>query len=404
MILDVPLPPVLRGRSRFAGAGLARGYLGKPDLSASRFVDNPFDAEGRLYLTGDRARRNQRGELVFLGRRDHQVKIRGARIELSEIESALAQHDSVADCVVKVVELQSTVERSVAATPRYCVRCGLADNHPDARLDGQGVCAMCRDYEGYRDRAREYFGTRDDLRAIFERARPQKRGRYDCLMLLSGGKDSTYALYQLVEMGLDVLVFSLDNGYVSEGAKANIGRAVDDLGLELVFGSTPAMNRIFADSLARYSNVCNGCFKTIYTMAMNLAHERGIRFIVTGLSRGQIFETRLANLFANGIFDPKVIDDTIVEARKAYHRMDDVVGRCLDVEIFRDDDVFEDNQFIDFYRYCDAELNEMLAFLRERAPWVRPEDTGRSTNCLINETGIYVHKKERGFSQLCASV
>ena len=91
------------------------------------------------------------------------------------------------------------------------------------------------------------------------------------------------------------------------------------------------MNRIFADSLERYSNVCNGCFKTIYTMSLNLARERGIGFIVTGLSRGQIFETRLADLFANGVFDPDEIDRTIVEARKAYHRMDDVVRRCLDV-------------------------------------------------------------------------
>ena len=94
-------------------------------------------------------------------------------------------------------------------------------------------------------------------------------------MLVSGGKDSIYALYQLVELGLTPLVFTLDNGFISEGAKVNIQRAVDDLGLELVMGSTPAMNEIFAESLEVFSNVCQGCFKTVYNLGMNLAPPPG---------------------------------------------------------------------------------------------------------------------------------
>ena len=392
-----PVATGIAGEIAIAGAGLARGYLGQSDQTAARFVDNPFEPGSCMYLTGDRARRLASGELVFLGRADNQVKIRGARVELAEIESVLACHPGLADCVVDVVEMEPPAEAAVEATPRKCFRCGLAEEHPQAKLDDEDLCTVCRKYDEYRERAARYFKTQNDLRKIFEGRRPRGKGKFDCLMLLSGGKDSTYALYQLAAMGLDVLVFSLDNGYISEGAKQNIRRAVDDLGLELVFGSTPAMNRIFADSLARYSNVCNGCFKTIYTMSLNLARERGIGFIVTGLSRGQIFETRLADLFANGVFDPDEIDRTIVEARKAYHRMDDVVRRCLDVDLFENDGVFDEIQFLDFYRYSDVGLKEMLAFLRDRAPWIRPEDTGRSTNCLINETGIYVHKKERGF-------
>lgn len=77
--------------------------------------------------------------------------------------------------------------------------------------------------------------------------------------------------------------------------------------------------------------------------------------------------------------------------------MNDVVSRSLDVEIFQDDATFENIQFVDFYRYCDVSLGEVLDFLDKRAPWIRPADTGRSTNCLINEVGIYIHKKERGY-------
>jgi non-ribosomal peptide synthase protein (TIGR01720 family) len=204
-------------------------------------------------------------------------------------------------------------------------------------------------------------------------------------------------LCQLVDLGLNPLVFTLDNGYISDGAKRNIRQIVDRLGLELVSGSTPAMNEIFADSLKRYSNVCEGCFKTIYTLSTKLALERGISYIVTGLSRGQIFETRIADLFHQRVFDPEQIDKTVIEARKAYHRMEDAVSRNIDCGVFRDDEVFQKVRYLDFYRYCDVELDEVLDYLKNRIGWVRPKDTGRSTNCLINDVGIYVHKKERGY-------
>ena len=217
-------------------------------------------------------------------------------------------------------------------------------------------------------------------------------------MLLSGGKDSTYALGQLVEMGLRVLTFTLDNGYISDEAKANIRRVTDALGVEHVFGSTPAMNAIFVDSLERFSNVCQGCFKTIYTLGLQLAREKGIPIIVTGLSRGQFFETRLTQeLFEGDGADLERIDLTVLEARKAYHRVDDAVYRLMDVEALQDDALFEQIQFVDFYRFSDASLEEMMAYLDEKLPWVRPSDTGRSTNCLINEAGIWVHKQEQGY-------
>ena len=174
-------------------------------------------------------------------------------------------------------------------------------------------------------------------------------------------------------------------------------RVTERLGLELVIGTSASMNVIFADSLKRFSNVCNGCFKTIYTLCVQLARERGITHIFTGLSRGQIFETRVADQFGQRIFDPATIDRNIVEARKAYHRADDAVSRTMDVSVFDTDEVFEQIQYVDFYRYTDVSLDDMLFYLDTRVDWVRPADTGRSTNCLINEAGIYVHKTERGF-------
>ena len=128
-ILDGQLNPVpigVNGEIYIGGIGLARGYLNQPDLTAERFIPNPFVGEGniqekfsekdfcslvpenlRLYRTGDLARYLPDGNIEFLGRIDDQVKIRGFRIELGEIESVLQSHGDIVQAVVLAREDKS---------------------------------------------------------------------------------------------------------------------------------------------------------------------------------------------------------------------------------------------------------------------------------------------------------
>src|SRR5207249_12022408 len=97
-----PVPIGVPVEIYLGGVGLARGYLNRPELTAERFIANPFSEEpdARLYRTGDLSRYLPDGNIEFLGRVDNQVKIRGYRIELGEIEATLNQHPAVQESVV----------------------------------------------------------------------------------------------------------------------------------------------------------------------------------------------------------------------------------------------------------------------------------------------------------------
>jgi amino acid adenylation domain-containing protein/non-ribosomal peptide synthase protein (TIGR01720 family) len=108
------LPVGIAGEMYIGGDGLARGYLNRPELTAERFILNPFQADGLLYRSGDLAKLLPNGELEYLGRIDHQVKIRGFRIELGEIEAILSQHPAIMQTVVVARSHESGQQQLVA--------------------------------------------------------------------------------------------------------------------------------------------------------------------------------------------------------------------------------------------------------------------------------------------------
>jgi len=111
-----PVPVGVTGELHVAGAGVARGYLNRPELTAAKFIADPFaaDAQARLYRTGDLACYAEDGTIEYVGRADQQVKIRGCRVELGEIEVVLKQHPEIAEAAVVDVE-ERPGERALVA-------------------------------------------------------------------------------------------------------------------------------------------------------------------------------------------------------------------------------------------------------------------------------------------------
>jgi acyl-CoA synthetase (AMP-forming)/AMP-acid ligase II len=208
-----PVPAGVAGELYVGGAGVSRGYLGRPDLTAERFVADPFARVpgARLYRTGDLCRWRANGRLEFVGRTDFQVKVRGFRVEPGEVESRLAEHPAVCRAAVLVredvpgdqrlaayfvadeaVEADALRAHLAARLPEYMVpsafvRLGAMPLTPNGKLDRKALPAP--EAEAYAARGYEApeGSTEEAIAAIWaEVLRVERVGRHDHFFQLGG--------------------------------------------------------------------------------------------------------------------------------------------------------------------------------------------------------------------------
>ncbi len=281
-----------------------------------------------------------------------------------------------------------------------CQRCVLTPAVPKVTLDEQGVCNICREYDENREVYDTYFKTEDDLAELFRQTH-NPDGDYDVLLMYSGGKDSTYVLNRLIDMGQRVLAVTFDNDYVPKGCFENIQGVCSDAGVDslIVKLDRATMDRVFASSLRTDSEVCTGCFRALTARGTEVAIEKNIPIVMTGLSRGQIFDTKVHQFLSAGKTDIEEIDRWLKVFRRRYHEQKDEIAELINDQAASDLEAFDRTHFIDFFRYCPATKVDIIELIKERNPsWRKPENVGGcSSNCMINDVGIKVFTETKGY-------
>ncbi|CAM8828998.1 amino acid adenylation domain-containing protein [Burkholderia pseudomallei] len=214
-----PVPVGVTGELYIGGDGVARGYLNRPELSAERFVDDPFRPGSRMYKTGDLACRRGDGEIEFVGRNDFQVKVRGFRVELSEVETRLAAVDGVQEIAVLAREDAPGEKRLVAyytgaaemAALRECAArdlpaymmpaayvCLLAlPLTPNGKLDRNALPPPAHDADSNRGYEAPQGDIEETLARIWEQLLERERvGRHDNFFDLGGHSLLTVSLIE----------------------------------------------------------------------------------------------------------------------------------------------------------------------------------------------------------------
>jgi tRNA(Ile)-lysidine synthase TilS/MesJ len=297
---------------------------------------------------------------------------------------------------------------------KLCRSCVLPDTFPGARLDSEGVCHYCRQYEkereGHRENRREYL---QKFMALAERIKKSSRSGYDVLVAYSGGKDSTYTLRLLKEkFGLNPLALTFDHGFVSPQALRNIETAAAALGVDrLLISPDPGrLRQAFANSvrkkvysikaLERASAICNTCMHLAKSLLLKTAVEMGIPLIAYGWSPGQaplqssVMRWNLS-LVKSGQNTLRNILKEVMNESSAVFLLDERHYLLIEQETTRLNGDFLYN--VHPLAFLDYDEKVILRSIREIG-WNDPRDTdANSTNCLLNGYANKVHLEQCGF-------
>lgn len=378
------VPIQLEGEICIAGDSVGRGYINDPQKTVQSFINNPF-GEGKLYRTGDVGRWKADGEIEILGRADEQVKIRGYRIELGEIESALLKHPHIRQSIVTINDNKKRI--------MTCKACGLTTEYSNVTVNDDGVCNICESQEKYLFHINKYFKELDDLKQLLLSSR-RKEQKYDCILMFSGSLGSIYALDRLLEMGIRVLTFTFDNGYMPKSDLVRVKEMTKNLGVDHISMTYENTDQVLATSCEVGSTVCRGCFHLSTALSRDYAFKNNIPIVIgSTLSRGQIIENKLMTLIEQGIKDENTIDRELLLLQKNTKILDSEIFAHINIDSLNEDVAYEQVKNIDFYRYCNVTNKEMIADIyKKKGSLMGKKDRAiYSTNCPIKQIGDRIH-------------
>jgi tRNA(Ile)-lysidine synthase TilS/MesJ len=286
-----------------------------------------------------------------------------------------------------------------------CTKCIQSASFPRIKFDENGVCNFCRKEFGEVTDNDIIISAAAKVESLLETTK--RVSEYDAVMCYSGGKDSTYVLQLAVEKyNLKVLAFTLDNGFLSDGAFTNINKVVDHLGIDLLtFRPSKAhfaaiirasmLKEIYNPrTLTRISAGCNSCISMVNTMALKIAIEKKIPFILAGFTLGQIP--------ANAIIYKNNYQFLKESRESSLKKLKEEAGDFIDDYYEINENILQSIQeypttmnLLCLENITEDEIVENI----KQIGWTSPGDVdGCSSNCRLNTFNNYVHKITFGYN------
>jgi hypothetical protein len=293
-----------------------------------------------------------------------------------------------------------------------CSRCILPDSLPSVKLDEGGVCSHCRTFSKVTDDWERNKSRREpELERLFDRVKKLRRP-YDCLVTLSGGKDSTYTLYHVSKVyGLKCLCFTFDNGFLSEYAKRNIENAVTATGADHVFyridrGLLLRLYRLF---LSKCGNFCPACHRYGETSFDLVARAFRIPLVIGGSGSRISYLSTVRELHEGGdvAFFRNVVRGEPLEKEVGplWHvwraRREEIVKDLYRFRVVRVglrrlfgmswDLVPLAVPSIGLFDFVQVPYSRVLSTIQDEMGWTKPPDQFEHMDCLLHEIPFYIH-------------
>lgn len=287
---------------------------------------------------------------------------------------------------------------------RTCARCVMPERPPYIVLDGAGVCNLCQAH----DRAREELAPRPNLETDFVRLLKKNPGKadYDCLVMCSGGKDSTSALYYMVRRyKARVLAFTFDHGFETPEAMALVHRAVEQLGCDFMTFRSSWMHDMFRMVLESGSRavLCHLCSIWYMDLTFQVAARYEIPIIIAGWTKGQSTDAGVMSKCACNVSDPEF--HAMGEATRAFldtlksHPKYKDFPQSMEEVLKRARKRFK-STVLSPHWFLPHDTETYVETIRRELGWDYPEFSypRRSTNCALNFVSVHNAMKHYGYT------
>lgn len=278
----------------------------------------------------------------------------------------------------------------------YCKKCGLPKTYPGIRINKEGTCNFCDFYDAHR----ELLENAEERERIFreqvelaKKKAAKTNAPYDCVVGFSGGKDSSYIIYQMKKnYGLRVLAVTFQNGFHTEYGRNNIETVLQLLNVDYmsVRLNEKELRKLYTKCVSVLKNFCSVCFHFMHYYCHQIAGKYGIPLIVNGRTKGQIYQTALGE---KGI-EPFEISHNLRDFEyQMFGKLSEKLAERKRVDYLEDVDVTS----LSYFAYHDITEEEIMAFLEKEIGWVRPDSKVPHADCWAHPLAENFSIVKRGY-------